>query len=100
MKENLITQLRNIRDEILYGIRRLCGRPTPEKRIATVLLLCGVLAVGNLYYVISSIYSAGRRDAEREFLKIEHIKRLDWQPVGKDSINLLKHKTYEQQSDR
>jgi hypothetical protein len=100
MKEKLITQLHNIRDEIVYAVRRLCGRPTPGKRIATVLLLCGMLAVGNLYYVITSIYSAGRRDAKREFLNMEHIKRLDWQPVGKDSINQLKQKMYEQQSDR
>jgi hypothetical protein len=37
----------------------------------------------------------GKRDAEKEFLKVEHIKRLDWQPVKSDSINNQLNKKYE-----
>jgi hypothetical protein len=81
--------------EIEYGLRCLCGRPSPAKRFIAVLTVGGVLAVANIYFVASSIYSMGKRDAEREFLKMEHIKRLDWQPMNSDSINNQLNKKYE-----
>jgi hypothetical protein len=73
--------------EIEYGLKCLCGRPSPLKRFIAVLTVSGVLAVANIYFVANSIYNMGKRDAEKEFLKMEHIKRLDWQPVNSDSIN-------------
>jgi hypothetical protein len=81
--------------EIGYGLRCLCGRSSPMKRFIAVLTVGGALAVANLYFVASSIYSMGKRDAEREFLKVEHIKRLEWQPVNSDSINNQINKKYE-----
>jgi hypothetical protein len=81
--------------EIEYGLRCLCGRPSPVKRFIAVLTVGGVLAVANIYFVANSIYRMGKRDAEREFLQVEHIKRLEWQPVNSDSINNQVNKKYE-----
>jgi hypothetical protein len=81
--------------EIGYGLKCLCGRPSPMKRFIAVLTVGGVLAVANICFVASSIYSMGKRDAEKEFPKVEHIKRLDWQPVNSDSINNQLNKKYE-----
>jgi hypothetical protein len=81
--------------EIEYGLKCLCGRPSPVKRFIAVLTVGGVLAVANIYFVANSIYNMGKRDAEKEFLKMEHIKRLDWQPVNSDSINNQLNKKYE-----
>ncbi|MDR2690941.1 MAG: TraL conjugative transposon family protein [Dysgonamonadaceae bacterium] len=81
--------------EIEYGLKCLCGRPSPMKRFIAVLTVGGVLAVANIYFVANSIYNMGKRDAEKEFLKMEHIKRLDWQPANSDSINNQLNKKYE-----
>jgi hypothetical protein len=81
--------------EIEYGLKCLCGRPSPVKRFIAVLTVGGVLAVAHIYFVANSIYNMGKRDAEKEFLKMEHIKRLDWQPVNSDSINNQLNKKYE-----
>jgi hypothetical protein len=81
--------------EIEYGLKCLCGRPSPVKRFIAVLTVGGVLAAANIYFIANSIYNMGKRDAEKEFLKMEHIKRLDWQPVNSDSINNQLNKKYE-----
>jgi hypothetical protein len=54
------------------------------------ILLYGILAV---YLTVTSIYSIGKRDAEKEFMKIQHIQQLELQK--NDSINQLKQKKYE-----
>jgi hypothetical protein len=84
--------LTNAWDEIEYGLRLLCGRPSPMKRFIAVLVIGGALAAANLYFVVSSIYSIGKRDAEREFLRLQHIESLKLQS---DSINNSNSKSYE-----
>jgi hypothetical protein len=81
--------------EIAYGLKCLCGRPSPLKRFIAVLILGGVLAAASIYFVADSIYSMGKGDAEKEFLKMEHIKRLYRPPVNRDSINNQLNKKYE-----
>jgi hypothetical protein len=70
--------------EIRYGLKCLCGQATPVRRFVAVLTVCCVLAVANIYSVISSVYGIGKRDAKKEFLRLQHIESLKLQ--SRDSI--------------
>lgn len=86
-------------DWIDYGLRRMCGELTPEKRLITILAMCVFFGIGSIYMTVSSIYNIGKRDAEQKYLELEHIKRLELQHSN-DSIKQLNQKQYEQrQSD-
>jgi hypothetical protein len=64
----------------VYRLRRLCGRPTPMKRLVAVFLCGGILAAANIYIVVASVYEIGRRDAEKEWMQL---------PQHNDSIRLI-----------
>jgi hypothetical protein len=81
-----------------YGLRRMCGELTPEKRLITILAMCVIFGIGSIYMTVSSIYNIGKRDAEQKYLELEHIKRLELQ-YSNDSIKQLNRKEYERQSD-
>ena len=83
MRINLITKVQDWADEKL---RRLCGRITPGKRLAVVLVMFLFFGGMSIYITVSSIYNMGKRDGER--LHIEHLGRLPMET--KDSINQLK----------
>jgi hypothetical protein len=86
--------LSNAWDELDYGLKRLCGQPSPMHRFVAVLVIGGALAVANLYFVVSSIYKTGKQEAEKQFMEWHHIKTPE---LGskQDSINILNHKKYE-----
>jgi hypothetical protein len=92
IKNKIRDFLSNAWDEIEYGLRLLCGQPSPMKRFITVLIIGVALTVVHLYFVVSSIYNIGKRDAEREFLRLQHIETLKLQS---DSINSSNSKSYE-----
>ena len=85
-------------DWVDYGLRRMCGELTPEKRLITILAMCVIFGIGSIYMTFSSIYNIGKRDAEQKYLELEHIKRLELQ-YSNDSIKQLNRKEYERQSD-
>ena len=85
-------------DWVDYGLRRMCGELTPEKRLITILAMCVIFGIGSIYMTVSSIYNIGKRDAEEKYLVLEHIKRLELQ-YSNDSIKQLNRKEYERQSD-
>jgi hypothetical protein len=95
MKDKLIKQLYDIWDELSYGLRWLCLCPSPAKRLVTVISLALILGGANIYFVVSSIYNTGKRDAQKEFLEVEHIKPLELPTQPGDSINQIKKKLYE-----
>jgi len=78
--------------EIEYRLKRLCGQPSPKKRLVTVLVIGVVLAVANIWFLVSSIYNIGKNDAEKELMKLQHtcteqrrsIERLELQKKNKD----------------
>jgi len=77
----------NIKRELETRLKRLCGRPSPTKRLIIVLVVCVVFAAANIYFVVSSIYSIGKNDAKKELLQIEHIEGIT---IPKnDSINFF-----------
>ena len=63
--------------EIQQRLKRLCGRPSPMKRLVFVIVVCVVLAVVNIWFLFSSIYNIGKNDAEKELMKMQHIEKLE-----------------------
>ncbi|MDR1895417.1 MAG: TraL conjugative transposon family protein [Prevotellaceae bacterium] len=95
MKTNIGNHLADIWGELCYGLRWLCGKPSPLKRLITVLVLAVGLGGANIYLVVSSIYNMGKNDARKAFLELQHIESLEL-PQKNDSINYkLKSKEYE-----
>jgi hypothetical protein len=97
IKAKIMALLHRLWEWADYGIRWICYGISPVGRLVTVLtffLLYGILAI---YVTVTSIYSIGKRDAEKEFLRLQHIERLELQSkqTNKDSINILNQKEYE-----
>ena len=69
-KRNYIGKVRDWADDRL---RRMCGRITPGKRLAVILVMFFFLGGLSIYITVSSIYNIGKRDGRR--LQIEHIRR-------------------------
>ena len=70
-KRNYIGKVRDWADDRL---RRMCGRITPGKRLAVILLMFFFFGGLSIYITVSSIYNIGKRDGRR--LQIEHIRQL------------------------
>jgi len=81
-KRNYIEKVQDWADDRL---RRMCGRITPGKRLAVVLVMFFFFGGLSIYITVSSIYNIGKRDGRR--LQIEHIKQYPLH--DSDSINLL-----------
>ena len=81
-KRNHIEKVQDWADDCL---RRMCGRITPGKRLAVILLMFFFFGGLSIYITVSSIYNIGKRDGRR--LQIEHIKQYPLH--DSDSINLL-----------
>ena len=77
-----ITHVQDWADEKL---RHLCGRMTPEIRLAVILLMLLFFGGLSIYFTVSSIYRIGKEDGET--IRIEHIRQLQLQ--GKDSTNIF-----------
>lgn len=85
VKKNCIEKVQAWVDDKL---RRMCGRITPGKRLAVILLMFVFFGGMSIYITVSSIYNIGKRDGQR--LQIEHIRQLPLQQAN-DSINLLNY---------
>ncbi|WP_195439828.1 TraL conjugative transposon family protein [Parabacteroides goldsteinii] len=81
-KRNYIEKVQDWADDRL---RQMCGRITPGKRLAVILLMFFFFGGLSIYITVSSIYNIGKRDGRR--LQIEHIKQYPLH--DSDSINLL-----------
>lgn len=81
-KRNCIEKVQDWADDCL---RRMCGRITPGKRLAVILVMFFFFGGLSIYITVSSIYNIGKRDGRR--LQIEHIKQYPLH--DSDSINLL-----------
>ena len=80
-----------ISDWINDGLRRACGRMTPFSRFITVLIMCIIFGIINLYITISAIYNIGKEDAMKELREIESQKIAPVViPGSKDSVNNYK----------
>lgn len=79
-----ITKMQDWADERL---RRLCGRITPGKRLAVLLIMFLFFGIASVYIFVSAIYDIGKNEGRR--IEIEHIRMLELQ--RKDSINQLNY---------
>ena len=70
-KRNHIEKVQDRADDCL---RRMCGRITPGKRLAVILVMFLFFGGLSIYITVSSIYNIGKRDGRR--LQIEHIRQL------------------------
>ncbi|RGV31973.1 TraL conjugative transposon family protein [Bacteroides clarus] len=86
-KRNYIKKVQDWLDERL---RRMCGRITPGKRLAVILVMFLLFGGLSVYITVSSIYHIGKRDGQR--LRIEHIRQFPLH--GGDSINPLNRLEY------
>lgn len=75
--------VRKVQDWVDDNLRRLCGRITPEKRLAVILTMFVVFGFGSIYIFVSAIYNIGKNEGQR--IEIEHMQMLELQ--RKDSIN-------------
>jgi hypothetical protein len=77
-----------LQDRIDDGINRICYSMSPLIRLLSVLLVGLTCTVISLHITITSIYRIGKHDAEKEFLKLQHIESLKLQS---DSIHSIKN---------
>ena len=54
------------RDYLDDGLRGMCGRLTPGKRVAAIVGMVVVFAGVNFYMLFRAVYNIGREDARRE----------------------------------
>ena len=94
VKKNCIEKVQDWVDDKL---RRMCGRITPGKRLAVILLIFVFFGGMSIYITVSSIYNIGKRDGQR--LQIEHIRQLPLQQAN-DSINLLNYPNNERSTEK
>ena len=92
-KRNHIEKVRDWADDRL---RRMCGRITPGKRLAVILLMFFFFGGLSIYITVSSIYNIGKRDGQR--LQIEHIRQFPLH--GNDSINLTNRPEYGRSTEK
>ena len=81
-KRNYIERAQDWADERL---RRMCGRITPGKRLAVILVMFLLFGGLSVYITVSSIYHIGKRDGQ-------HIRQFPLH--GGDSINPLNRPEY------
>lgn len=75
-----------VQDWVDEKLRHLCGRITPEKRLAVLLIMFGVFGFLSVYIFASAIYNIGKNEGRK--IEIQHIQMLELQK--RDSINQLK----------
>lgn len=82
MAKNTLLKLRNWLDDKL---RYACGSLSKDARIIIIASFIIGGSILSIYWTVSSIYNIGKKSAEKEFMEIRHIERLELQ--CKDSIN-------------
>lgn len=92
-KRNHIEKVRDWADDRLS---RMCGRITPGKRLAVILVMFFFFGGLSIYITVSSIYNIGKRDGQR--LQIEHIRQFPLH--GNDSINLTNRPEYGRSTEK
>ena len=91
-KRNYIEKVQDWADDRL---RRMCGRITPGKRLAVILLMFFFFGGLSIYKTVSSIYNMGKKSGQQQ-MQIEHIKRLELEHKQEaDSVKQLNDFNYE-----
>ncbi len=70
-----------IRDLAGGKLRGICAGLSPEKRVATIVVMTVLFALGNFYMIFRAIYDIGREDAKREVIEIAPLDIPDFVPA-------------------
>lgn len=70
-----------IKDAVEGRLRNLCAGLSPEKRVATVIVLAVLFALGNFYMIFRAIYDIGREDVRQEPIEIVPLDIPDFVPA-------------------
>ena len=89
-------QIIRFRDWTDGSLRRICGGLSPKRRLIMILAFCVIFGSMSIYMTVSSIYNIGKRDAEKKYMEIGHIKEFELQHSN-DSINHVKKQINERQ---
>jgi hypothetical protein len=89
--------LKDVAGEIAFGLRCLCGRPTPMKRFIMVAIAGTAMGIASFCILVSSIYNLGHDNAQKEMPELNIIRQLN---LKTDSINNLKQKLYEYEQEQ
>jgi hypothetical protein len=92
MKMKIFEFLSDAMGEITFGLKQLCGRPSPMKRFIIVAVAGSVMGIASVCILVSSVYQMGHSNAQKEIPIMNEIRQLH---LKNDSINLLKQKLYE-----
>jgi hypothetical protein len=84
--------LSSFRNCMKQRIIQTCTSLSRDARVLITLILFLGLGGGSIFITIRSIYNIGRKNAEKEFMEVEHIKRLELEQ--KDSLNTFKIPDY------
>lgn len=74
----MFVKIRDLAGEKLRGI---CAGLSPEKRVATIVVMTVLFALGNFYMIFRAIYDIGREDAKREVIEIAPLDIPDFVPA-------------------
>jgi len=83
-----------IKNQIENRLKQLCGRPSPAKRLASVVFLCVVLASVNIYFLVCAFSGIGKNNTGRELMKLEHIEPFEL--PKRESIHHLESMDYDE----
>jgi hypothetical protein len=95
MKSTLKETLKNAMGELQYGLRVLCGKPSPLKRIIAICILSCVLGIGYIHLIWRGVTGLSRYDAQQQYIEIQHIEPINGDTqASMDSINNIKKDLY------
>jgi hypothetical protein len=82
------------------SLRRACGAMTPFKSFVTILIICIIFGVVNIYITVSAIYNIGRNDVMKELQEIEQQRINPIDLPDSNSNNQLINKENDSEEDR
>lgn len=89
--------LTNLRDWVDDKLRYACRSLSKDARIIIIVVFILSGSILSIYWTVSSIYNIGKKSAEKEFMEIRHMERLELE--GKDSINYYQFEEYGTESE-
>jgi Tfp pilus assembly protein PilO len=97
MKNRIKEFLNDAAGEISFGLRSLCGRPSPLKRFIIVAIAGAIMGIASFGILVSSIYKIGYTNAKEEIPKANFIRQMQ---LKNDSINHLKQQLYDYEQEQ
>jgi hypothetical protein len=92
----IIEFMRDAMGEIAFGLKQLCGRPSPVKRFIIVAVAGAAMGIASVCVLVTSVYNLGHANAQKEIPNLNTVRQLN---MKTDSITILKQKLYEYEQE-